>query len=51
MPRKRLIEKGYSNRQLKQMVHENSAIVEVSRTVIVLTPLGEKVAAISAARD
>jgi hypothetical protein len=51
VPRKRLSEKGYSNKQLKQMVHGTFPIAEMSGSLLVLTKLGEKLAAVSMAID
>jgi hypothetical protein len=43
MPKKRLAEKGYSNKQVKQTVHGTFVVAEFSGSLLVLTPLGEKV--------
>jgi hypothetical protein len=47
MAKSRLLEKGYSNKQLKQMVHGVSPIAEVCGNLLVLTRVGEKVASIA----
>ena len=48
LPRRRLVEKGYSNRQLKQMIHGSYPILEESGAALRLTRFGEKVAVLAA---
>jgi hypothetical protein len=50
VPKRRLAEKGYSNRQLKQMVHGRCQVLEESGPVLRLTRLGKKVALLGATR-
>jgi hypothetical protein len=45
--KRKLVERGYSNRQLKQMVHGTFAIAEDSGSMLALTKLGDKVAMLS----
>ena len=50
MPKRRLVEKGYSNKQLKQMVHGVFAIASISGSELELTRLGKKIALVHEAR-
>ncbi len=45
--RRHLEEKGYSNRQLKQMVHGRHPLLEIRGDDLVLTKLGGKVVALA----
>jgi hypothetical protein len=49
VPKKRFTERGYSNKQLKQMVHGPFAVAEESGSMLALTKLGEKVVTVSLA--
>jgi hypothetical protein len=46
--KRRLVEKSYSNKQLKQMIHGRFPVMEYAGSQLILTRLGEKIAALGA---
>jgi hypothetical protein len=46
LPRRKLADKGISNKQLKQMIRGRFPVMEYAGSQLVLTKLGEKIASI-----